>query len=200
MNVFSSRLAQNVKTIQESRIASLRSRVWSLAVLTIAPLIVSCQDQTSIRQECENAASEWQRGIAGEIPDERTGAAALELLNGMIEDCINAGGWKNLIEEVSAPLTSGSPDASTPHPSIINDLKSGHMRTCVPNILGQFESVTGSSDVRSVELYCACLGNFYFNEISVSDVEQIARGEIPQNITAQRSEVQNYCADLHLAK
>lgn len=199
MNMPNCRLAQTAKIIVQRSNASMRSRVWSLALSTIAPLLVSCQDRANIRQECENSVAEWQRGIAGEIPDARSTAAMSELAEGAIERCINAGGWENSIEKMSAELASVSPDGSTIPPSVINDLKSGHMRTCVPNISGQLESVTGSSNLHAAELYCACVGNFYFNDLSAADVQQIARGSIPQKIAAQRSEVQNYCSDLHLA-
>ena len=163
-------------------------------------LLLGCQEQGSVRQECENAFSDWQSTITGEIPNEQSANGMSEMKEGVVAACEDAGGWEAYEKKRSTDLKSSTLDGITAHPSVINNLKVGHKRTCVPNILRQQESVTGSFDRDAVELFCECVGNFYFNEISVSDVEQISKGTIPEKIAMQQTEVQTYCTDLHLGE
>ena len=163
-------------------------------------LLLGCQEQGSVRQECENAFSDWQSTITGEIPNEQGANAMSEMKEGVVAACEDAGGWEAYEKKRSTDLKSDTLDGITAHPSVINNLKVGHKRTCVPNILRQQESATGSFDRDAVELFCECVGNFYFNEISVSDVEQISKGTIPEKIAMQRTEVQTYCTNLHLGE
>ncbi len=163
-------------------------------------LLLGCQEQGSVRQECENAFSDWQSAIAGEIPNEQSANAMSEMKEGVVAACEDAGGWEAYEKKRSTDVKSATLDGITAHPSVINNLKVGHKRTCVPNILRQQESVTGSFDRDAVELFCECVGNFYFNEISASDVEQISKGTIPEKIAMQRTEVQTYCTNLHLGE
>jgi hypothetical protein len=84
-------------------------------------------------------------------------------------------------------------------PALIIRLKEGHMKVCVSEITRQAVSIGLNFSATSVENYCRCLGNFYFNDLTTVDFEEMdVRGDLPERISKIRKQLQEYCSSLHL--
>ncbi|WP_157132261.1 hypothetical protein [Roseobacter sp. AzwK-3b] len=97
---------------------------------------------------------------------------------------------------------TGAVVAETPlDPHLIQALKTGHLRTCLPNVSFQLESAGLASNPQKVaNMYCHCLGNFYFNDLSKEEFEEmrISDGALPARIAQNRRAIQEHCATIHL--
>jgi hypothetical protein len=83
-------------------------------------------------------------------------------------------------------------------PMLIIDLKKGHLKTCLPTISKQFKSIGIKFTQSKVEIYCRCLGNFYFNNLTKREFKQMGnKGGLPQRIANQRRNIQEYCYSTH---
>ena len=84
-------------------------------------------------------------------------------------------------------------------PEIIMDLKKGHKQTCTPTVSRQLITMGIPINNYKIELYCECLGNFYFNDFTKIEFEQMKdnKGRLPTTITDKRRDIQKYCADVH---
>lgn len=81
---------------------------------------------------------------------------------------------------------------------IIFELKSGHLKSCIPTVEKQFKSIGVPINSETLDLYCSCLGNLYFNDLTQREYKEMLRiKELPSNISRKRRDFQNYCADLH---
>lgn len=84
-------------------------------------------------------------------------------------------------------------------PSIIIDLKKGHMKTCPDTISAQLRSI-GVPVVQSIVLrYCECLGTFYFNDLTKSEYSQMLKSgySLPDRIALIRRQIQEHCVVTH---
>lgn len=79
-------------------------------------------------------------------------------------------------------------------------LKKGHLDTCLPNIANQLKSMGLEVARSNVQLYCECLGNFYFNDLTRSEFSEIekSQGALPKRIEKQQRAIQEYCVDQHI--
>jgi|GEM_PF-4877681 len=84
-------------------------------------------------------------------------------------------------------------------PELILALKKGHMRTCLPTISRQLKSTGISVSQDKTELYCECLGNFYFNDLTKREFSEMNenKGGLPSRIATKRRAIQEYCVDVH---
>ena len=85
------------------------------------------------------------------------------------------------------------------NPELLFGLKKGHKKTCVPTIARQLKSTGLKISQAKVELYCECLGNLYFNDLTKSEYAEmnINNGGLPRRVAAQRRMIQEYCVDIH---
>jgi len=84
-------------------------------------------------------------------------------------------------------------------PELILALKKGHMSTCLPTISRQLKSTGLPVSQDKAELYCECLGNFYFNDLKKSEFAEMNenKGGLPSHIATKRRAIQEYCVDVH---
>lgn len=80
---------------------------------------------------------------------------------------------------------------------VIFHFKKGHKKSCVPTITRQLVATGFQMPKEKVELYCECLGNYYFNEMSKKEITEMNSGKTPHRIIEQRRDISEYCADLH---
>lgn len=100
-------------------------------------------------------------------------------------------------------LISASPALSNALDSkMIFNLKKGHNSTCIPNISRQAKSIGLNATKNSVEIYCECLSNFYFNDFTTADYSYLKKHKynLPPRIEKNKRQIQVYCAELHLYK
>ena len=101
------------------------------------------------------------------------------------------------VAEAISSRTSLDPKARA-NPQYIIDAKNGHLKTCSETIQKQVKSVGAGVSNDEVRNYCGCLGNFYFNDLTNAELDQIMRGALPERIEANRTNIQQHCASLHL--
>lgn len=121
-----------------------------------------------------------------------TALAAVMLLHGCDD---NSRG--NEVNEVTESRSSLDPNARA-NPQYIIDAKHGHLATCSETIEVQVNSVGAGVSQDGVRNYCECLGNFYFNELTNAELDEVIRGALPARIEADRVAIQQRCAALHM--
>lgn len=78
-------------------------------------------------------------------------------------------------------------------------LRESFKSTCVPNIANQLKVGLGLNQSDIVDKYCECVGLFYFNDISVSEYEEMkSTKKLPGRIASQQDEIRGHCLDLHV--
>lgn len=96
-------------------------------------------------------------------------------------------------------VPSQAPANQALDPELILALKKGHMGTCLPTITRQIKSTGLPVSRDKIELYCECLGNFYFNDLTKREFSEMEKnnGGLPERIARQRRAIQEYCLDVH---
>lgn len=85
------------------------------------------------------------------------------------------------------------------NPILVQELKTGYIKSCVPNISQQLASV-GLPTKPKAKDYCECLSNFYFNDFTDIDYQYLKKSEgvLPLRIRENQIQIREHCADLHL--
>jgi hypothetical protein len=95
-------------------------------------------------------------------------------------------------------FTAKFSSAATLDPAIIIGIKKGHITSCEPTVKRQTDSVSHNISIRQVQLYCECLGNFYFNDFTTQDYAYLKQNKVlPPRSAENRKSYQEYCASLH---
>ncbi len=114
--------------------------------------------------------------------------------------CINIYKLLLLILTFCIVMPSDSNASEPLNPQLILGLKKGFMSSCLPTISRQLTSIGMPNIQHKSGLYCECLGNFYYNDVTKKEYVEIQKNSdrLPNRIIAKRRAIQEHCADTHL--
>ena len=80
--------------------------------------------------------------------------------------------------------------------SIIQKLKAGHKKTCIPTTKKYIETLGVDPSFTNLSRYCDCVGEFYFDDFTVADYKNVKKGNLlPARHMKRRAYYQQICYD-----